>query len=217
MTTTPSHCRRIMAVLGCVAVVGLAGCATSDPVAQVEPHQLVYTPPSGKPGGMSTIRRAGSPEQWLERAAANLRDLGFTVTHNDPQGGFVVATRSIPPRDGVDCGWIVEAGASGSRELHHASEPEAAVEIYQDGKLIQAKRTTDLETRVVIVARPAGDGRTELTSRASYVVVRKTSGPREIQDVNEVIYFGSGESASFDKGTTCQPTGTLERAVLAQL
>jgi hypothetical protein len=203
-----------MILLGCVAVGGVAGCATREPV---EPVQMVYTPPSGKPGGMSTIRRNGDAGQWLERASTNLRDLGFTVTHTDPVGGFVVATRSIPPRDGVDCGWIVEAGTSGSRELHHASEPDLAVDIYEDGELIQARRSTDLDTRVVVVARQVDEERTELTSRAAYVVVRKTRGPDEIQDINEVIYFGSGESASFDKGTTCQPTGTLERAVLAQL
>ncbi len=216
MRTLP-RCRAVMILLGCVAVSGLAGCATSEPAPPVEPVQLVYTPPSGKPGGMSTIRRNGDAEQWLERASTNLRDLGFTVTHTDPVGGFVVATRSIPPRDGVDCGWIVEAGVSGSRELHHASEPDLAVDIYDDGKLVKARRSTDLDTRVVVVARQVDEERTELTSRAAYVVVRKTSGPSAVQDVNEVIYFGSGESASFDKGTTCQPTGTLERAVLAQL
>lgn len=216
MRTLPRY-RAVMALLGCVAVGALAGCSTSEPAAPVEPIQMVYTPPSGKPGGMSTIRRNGDAGEWLERASTNLRDLGFTVTHTDPAAGFVVATRSIPPRDGVDCGWIVEAGVSGSRELHHASEPDLAVEIYTDGERIEARRTTDLDTRIVVVARQVGEQRTELTSRAAYVVVRKTRGPAEVQDVNEVIYFGSGESASFDKGTTCQPTGTLERAVLAKL
>ena len=213
MRTLP-RCRAVMALLAGVAVGGLAGCATREPV---EPTQMVYTPPSGKAGGMSTIRRNGDAEQWLELASTNLRDLGFTVTHVDPIGGYVAATQSMPPRDGVDCGWIVEAGVAGSRELHDASESDLEVDIYNNGRLISAKRTTTLDTRVVIVSQQVSEERTELTSRISYTVVRKTSGPSEVQNVSEVIYFGSGESASFDKGTICQPTGTLERAVLADL
>jgi hypothetical protein len=209
--------RTVAALFACVAMGAVAGCATREASEPVEPIQMVYTPPSGEPGAMSTILRNGDAEQWLDRASTNLRNLGFTVTHVDPIGGFVAATRSMQPRDWVDCGWIVEAGATGSREMHDASESDLEVDIYNDGRLIRAKRTTALDTRVVVVARQLSDDRTELTSRVSYAVVRKTRGPGAVQNVSEVIHFGSGESASFEKGTICQPTGALERTVLADL
>ena len=191
-------------------VAGIAGCAAP------ERPELDYLPPSGQP---SADRSAFVRQQpWLVwgNILDHLQQQGARVVDLDEAAGELAVIYSGDPEPYVDCGWIVSRADD---ELEHvpAAQSEASFLRRREGEVVPVARDLRLDARMDVHVEPSGEDaivRTEST----YALLKTIRSSEAEQPLHtETISFASGQSGAFSAGTTCQPTGELERLVFEAL
>jgi hypothetical protein len=148
----------------------------------------------------------------VDQVQEALRTAGLRIGQVDERAGLVVATYTGDPSRFVDCGTIIAATDGGDARRLDAAAEGANFRRSSNRRPVLVERGLTLRARLVLQLRPEGQG-TRLTSRATYVLTKRTSldgGPARL----ETISFQSGGRAGFAKGTICQPTSALERLAL---
>jgi len=95
---------------------------------------------------------------------------------------------------------------------------EEHYEIMSRSNLYRVTRSMALEGRVNLILEEVSANVTRVTVNTRYVLTRRlvyTGVNGASTSDSDVINFGSGEKATFEGGTICQPTGALESQVLA--
>ena len=199
-----------------VALISLlAGALGACAVDASKPPRLRYAPPEGQSADAGPAA-AGQPaglvwNQLLDRLIQSPLEVDLA----DPERGIIVARYSGDPEPYVTCGWIlVERG--GELEQVPASGQASFKRVVQ-GRRLEVNRDLNLDARLVVEVKPAGDGAAvETTSNyvlTKTVVVENAAGWTQGR-AQEVVSFSSGGRGEFSKGTVCQPNGALESTVL---
>jgi hypothetical protein len=187
-------------------LAGFAGCASP------EIPELDYLPPSGQP---ATERSAFVRQQpWLVwgNILDHLQQQGVQVSIVDEPGGKLVVFYNGDPQPYVDCGWIVTYRGE---ELDRvpAAASDASFLRRRDGEVVTLERELRLDARMRVHVEPSGEDAIVRTD-STYMLTKTFSVPGAAQPFHaETVDFHSGESGAFSSGTTCQPTGELERLV----
>ena len=199
-----------------VALISLlAGALGACAVDASKPPRLRYAPPEGQSAEAGPAA-AGQPaglvwNQLLDRLIQSPLEVDLA----DPERGIIVARYSGDPEPYVTCGWIlVERG--GELEQVPASGQASFKRVVQ-GRRLEVNRDLNLDARLVVEVKPAGDGAAvETTSNyvlTKTVAVENAAGWTQGR-AQEVVSFSSGGRGEFSKGTVCQPNGALESTVL---
>ncbi len=199
-----------------LAALGLGACASEPP----PPPQVGYLAPSGPPPAARSAMIQQSRELVFGNVVDRLQQSDFTVEHLDEQAGHVVVRYSGNPEPYVDCGWIVSY-ATGELERIPAATAAASFDRRIQRDVMTLDRDLQLESRMVINLQPRGAG-TVVSPETVYVLTKTIDlspqgGGTAQGQTRETISFHTGETATFSKGTRCQPTGALERVVLDSL
>jgi hypothetical protein len=209
-------------VVAARALALLAGCAGNRVrVSGVGGPRLDYQPPGATPAGPVSVDVAEAPAEALAAVEGTMRANGLRVTLVDPRAFLVIGQYEGDPQPFVDCGAIeVLPGAKASEPPSRfpAAVPQAQVPRTIGDTRTQVVRSMRLDGRLVVTAAPSDAG-TRLTSRAYYVITLSFALPGELADAHvgprvEVMSFTSDRAGSLPAGTTCVPTGRLERLAL---
>ena len=199
-----------------VALISLlAGALGACAVDASKPPRLRYAPPEGQSAEAGPAA-AGQPaglvwNQLLDRLIQSPLEVDLA----DPERGIIVARYSGDPEPYVTCGWIlVERG--GELEQVPASGQASFKRVVQ-GRRLEVNRDLNLDARLVVEVKPAGDGAAVETT-SNYVLTKTVAVENEAGwtqgRAQEVVSFSSGGRGEFSKGTVCQPNGALESTVL---
>ena len=188
----------------------LAGCGAPPT------PELDYLPPSGEPAPNRSAFVQQRPWLVWGNIVDHLQQQGHELVELDEEaGGFVVLYSGDPERY-VDCGWIVSYEDDDLERLP-AAKSESSFRRRREGRVVTLERDLRLEARMEVQVEGAGedaivraDGTYELT---------KTIGSKGVEQPlhAQTVRFRTGGSATFSSGTTCQPTGELERMVFDAL
>ena len=199
-----------------VALISLlAGALGACAVDASKPPRLRYAPPeaqSAEAGPAAAGQPAGLVwNQLLDRLIQSPLEVDLA----DPERGIIVARYSGDPEPYVTCGWIlVERG--GELEQVPASGQASFKRVVQ-GRRLEVNRDLNLDARLVVEVKPAGDGAAVETT-SNYVLTKTVAVENEAGwtqgRAQEVVSFSSGGRGEFSKGTVCQPNGALESTVL---
>lgn len=214
-----------IAVLAGLAVA-LTSCGRTAPPPAPAPTMdappavdLVYRHPQGAPAPPLRMAVPAAGRATLQPAAAALERSGFEVGRIDDGRGMVVATYRGDPEPFVDCGGLRPADAHDA-PWRAAAAQQMEVTSPPPGGNLRTRRQMLLDARIVSQLQPDATGG-DLLTQAAYVVTRTVytldAEDRVLGTSRETIHFASGGTASFARGTTCVPTGTLERRVATLL
>jgi len=197
-----------------VALLGAGVAACAPPRAPA----LDYLPPSGAPPEDRSAVVEQQPWLVLGNILDNLQQRGLTVAEADEAAGQLVVVYSGDPEPYVDCGWIVTYGKN-ELERMPAAIAQASFARRRDGHLVDLARDLRLDARMTVRVEP--DGEAAIVRADSVYALTKTvadpSAPAPDVLHAETISFPTGQSGSFSSGTTCQPSGELERLVFDAL
>ena len=204
--------RRYAVGLGLITTA-LGGCATTS-----RPPEIGYLAPSGVPPSVRTAAIAQPRELVIGNLVDRLQQENFKVSHLDEQAGNVVVEYSGDPEPYVDCGWIVTY--TDQLERLAAASADASFDRRFQKNVVTLERDLRLDGRMAIRFDQAG-GKTLVTPEATYVLTKtidltRSDGVARGQ-TRETVSFATGDTATFSKGTVCQPNGRLERLVLDSL
>jgi hypothetical protein len=180
-----------------------------------QPPRLDYTPPNERPS-VSNPANVGQPagliwNQLLDR----LIQASLQIDLADPERGIIVARYSGDPEPYVSCGWIVVGQGDDAEQVPAVGD--ASFERMVERRRVEVNRDMNLDARLVVEVKPGGDAAAVRTG-SNYVltktVVAADRSGRQRGSAREVVSFSGGGRGKFDKGTICQPTGSLERVVL---
>ena len=180
-----------------------------------QPPRLDYAPPSERPPA-SNAANVGQPagliwNQLLDR----LIQASLQIDLADPERGIIVARYSGDPEPYVSCGWIVVGQGDEAEQVPAVGD--ASFERMVERRRVEVNRDMNLDARLVVEVKPGGDAAAVRTG-SNYVltktVVAADRSGRQRGSAREVVSFSGGGRGKFDKGTICQPTGSLERVVL---
>ena len=203
----------------------LAGAATAliaslaaGPVRAADANSFVYTPPSLTPPGTLVRHLKLPPEAALPAIVTALRGKGLRIEDSDAGRRQIVARYAGDARRYVDCGdvaMLVDGRPAVPPRRYSANRPTVRSFRLVQGKRIGLSRDFVLDARVTVRLTPHGKG-TEVTVEAIYVATRSVyhvagEGLRGILADRELISFTSSEVGRFAAGTSCVPTGHLER------
>jgi hypothetical protein len=177
--------------------------------------RLGYAPPSERPTETSSAN-VGQPagliwNQLLDR----LIQASLQIDLADPERGIIVARYSGDPEPYVTCGLIL-VGQGGDAEQIPAVG-DASFKRMVERRRLEVDRDMNLDARLVVEVKPGADEAAVRTG-SNYVLTKtvvaadRSGGQRG--SAREVVSFSGGGRGTFSKGTTCQPTGSLERVVL---
>ena len=206
-------------VVAALALALLAGCASNRVrVSGVGGPRLDYQPPGAAPAGPVSVDVSEAPGEALAAAEASMRANGLQVTLVDPRASMVVGQYEGDPQPYVDCGAVeILPGAKASEPPSRfpAAAPQAQVPRTVGTTHTQVVRSMRLDGRLVVTAIPSDTG-SRLTSHAYYVITLSFALPGDLAKADvgprvEVMSFTSDRSGSLPAGTTCVPTGRLER------
>lgn len=189
-------------------------CLLLDACATGTPANFTYIEPTSLPAPASRVVVEAPPDEAQQQIVAGLRSTPLEIASIDPEGRFIVAEYHGEPEPHVDCGTLVNVPRSGSRTI--GQEPAARGTtrlVTRDGSFTRSMR---LDGRLVARLEPMAGG-TAVRSEATYVVSKMIRRDGSDAWARETIAFSSGARGTFPKGTTCQPTGALERVMLAAL
>lgn len=196
--------------LAVVLAASLGGCGSPRPPA------LDYLPPSGNPAATPSAVVRQPP--WLVWSSIldHLEQRGLSVGELDEATGEMVVRYAGDPEPYVDCGWIVTYRKD-ELERTPAASAEASFLRRRNGEVVTVERDLRLDARMSVLVEP--DGEAAVVRTESVYALTKTIAPEATDEAlhAETISFRSGESGVFSSGTTCQPTGDLERLVLDAL
>lgn len=204
---------KVWAVL---AVFALAGCASSGPLEDM----VGYVPPTSLPAQPKRTLVAEERGRVWDQLVDVLEESAFEIDHIDEAQSLLVARYSGDPEPYIDCGSIVThqngtlgqiAGSATAVELNYELERKPVI----------LNRALNLDSRIIIRLSDQGSGGTVIQTDITYVVTKTVdvadpSG--ETKEGNrETVSFEAGNRGEFSKGTTCQPNGSLDLAVLQSL
>jgi hypothetical protein len=196
--------------LAVVLAVSLGGCSSP------RPPTLDYLPPSGNPAAKRSAVVRQPP--WLVWSSIldHLEQRGLPAGELDEATGEMVVQYAGDPEPYVDCGWIV-AYRKDELDRTPAAIAEASFLRRHGGEVVTVERDLRLDARMSVLVEP--DGEAAVVRTESVYALTKTIAPQATDEAlhAETISFRSGESGAFSSGTTCQPTGDLERLVLDAL
>lgn len=190
---------------------------TTTPISEAVPSGLTYVAP------ITPIARAESalvdspPAAVLAAVRRRLEAERFTVAYSERED-VVVATHRGHAEPYVDCGtiFVFERGMNAPPTRIPAVAEQATIAAVPGQPIPPAERAMRLDARVTVQVAPEGR-RTRVTSRADYILTKLVTLQGRPGPQREVIAFSSGTEGKFGKGTTCRPTGMLERLPLAGL
>jgi hypothetical protein len=198
-------------------ITALAGCGTSSSPAPAP--EIDYLSPGGLPPVERSAFVAQPPFLLFGNLLDRLQQDSLKVTKYDEDAGYLVAEYSGDPEPFVNCGWIVTYG-TGALERVSASSARSQFVREVDDRQVTLDRQLRLDGRLVVRLDPDA-GSTVVRTDATYVVTKIVaalgSNGNVIGRDTETVSFNTGETGTFEKGTTCQPTGRLERVVLDSL
>ncbi len=177
--------------------------------------RLGYAPPNERPTETSSAN-VGQPagliwNQLLDR----LIQASLQVDLADPERGIIVARYSGDPEPYVTCGLILVGQGDDAEQVPAVGD--ANFNRMVDRHRLEVTRDMNLDARLVVEVKPGAEDAAVRTG-SNYVLTKtvvaadRSGGQRG--SAREVVSFSGGGRATFDKGTTCQPTGALERVVL---
>ncbi|HEX2527557.1 MAG TPA: hypothetical protein VHL31_14835 [Geminicoccus sp.] len=209
MTTCARH-RRFLVVLA-------AALFWVPAQAQQRPKVLTYVKPAGRASLPIDLTVALPPDKVLERIRSNLKRAGLSLVATTTSG-VVAATYSGKATPWIDCGWIFsfEQGQRASPKRVGGAAERATIAVRRGDQTLQLERRVTLDGFLAVQVEPVGNNNTRVTGHATYVVTRSLSAENG-EDEQRMIDFRSGETGSFEKGTTCLPTGQFERLVIQGL
>jgi hypothetical protein len=177
--------------------------------------ELDYVPPSGEPASDRSAFVQQRPWLVWGNIVDHLQQQGHRLADLDEQAGRFVILYSGDPEPYVDCGWIVTYEKEDLERLP-AARSDASFRRRRDGRVVTLERDLRLEARVEVQVEGSGEDAVVRTD-GTYVLT-KTIGNDAGQPLHtQTVRFRTGESATFSSGTTCQPTGELERLVFDAL
>lgn len=194
-----------------LVVLALAAAVASAPLsAQQRTKVLTYVKPAGRPSLPIDVVVPLPPSKVLDRIRANLERAGLQIVGTSG-ADVVAATYSGKATPWIDCGWIFsfEQGQRSSPKRVGGAAERATIVVRRGEQTLQVERRVTLDGLLAVRVEPQGDG-AHVTGGATYVVSRAVSAANG-EDELSMIDFQSGETGSFEKGTTCLPTGQFER------
>jgi len=197
---------------GPAAVTPAAVTPTAGNPAQPNSSKLAYKAPDAAPlPGQSTIIQ-GRQRSILRSIRDKLKQEGFKVTKFDPEQGVLQARIDSRPDKFVDCGWV---GGSLVKERGGmpAASPRIGTKVDWGEGFSVSQRRLDGEAMLTVTTEWVSSEETRVNTNAAFVLLKwEMNGDGDPLN-QEVIYFGSGQSAKFAKGTRCQSNGWLETMV----
>jgi hypothetical protein len=198
-----------------IALLGAAmACAVLLPAQaqQQRPKVLTYVKPAGRASLPINQTVALPQDKVIERIRANLSRAGLQLVPTKSPD-VVAATYSGKATPWIDCGWIFsfEQGQRASPKRVGGAAERATIAVRRGDQTFHLERRVSLDGLLAVQVQPAGSG-THITGHATYVVTRTVTAETG-EDELTMIDFDSGETGSFEKGTTCLPTGQFERLV----
>ncbi|MEZ5826630.1 MAG: hypothetical protein R3C97_18435, partial [Geminicoccaceae bacterium] len=172
-----------------------------------------YRSPSVSPALPAREVVRGSESASIRGAVADIERMGFQIETIDEGNGILTAIYLGDAERYVDCGQM-RLGDEGT--FQPASAARLSFRAFPDQPSWLALRQMRLDAR--LVARTRSDGiDTRLNAMAAYVLTRTVDTLNNegavLGTVRETVSFETGGVGRFDNGTTCHPTGELERAV----
>ena len=195
----------------------VVGCTPSKPLPLKD--MVGYVPPTSLPApAKRTLVRDDIESTWahlvdfLERSS-------FEIETADRAKNLLVARYSGNPEPYIDCGSIVTheggilsqiTGSTQTANLNYELESEPVI----------LDRTLNLDSRIIVTLTDQSPD-TVINTDTTYVVTKTidiVSKSGEVTQGNrETISFNAGGRSEFSKGTSCQPNGFLDLAVLESI
>ncbi|MCB9944914.1 MAG: hypothetical protein H6851_15000 [Geminicoccaceae bacterium] len=204
---------QIPRITALAATASLALLVTSCGRQSADIDVVDYRPPSTAPGLPARETVQGSEAAAIQGAASDIERLGFHVESVDLENGLLTADYLGDAERYVDCG-SMRLGNEGV--YLPASSPRMNLNAFPDQPSWLALRQMRLDARLVARTRTVGYD-TQLNATAVYVLTRTVdtlgNDGAVLGTVRETISFETGGVGRFDNGTTCHPTGELERTV----
>lgn len=200
-----------------------AGPATPAPLpattqrSEAVPSGLTYVAPVTPIARAETALVDSPPAAVVAAVRKRLEAERFTVAFSERED-VVVATFRGNADPFVDCGtiFVFERGMNAPPKRVPAVAEQAVIAAVPGQDLPRAERAMRLDARVTVQVVPEGR-RARVTSRADYVLTKLVTLEGRPGPQREITAFSSGAEGKFGKGTTCRPTGLLERLPLAGL
>jgi hypothetical protein len=189
----------------------------STPISEAVPSGLTYVAPITPIARAETVLVDSSPAAVLAAVRQRLEAERFTVAYSERED-VVVATHRGNAEPYVDCGtiFVFERGMNAPPTRIPAVAEQATITAVPGQAIPRAERAMRLDARVTVQVVPEA-GRARVTSRADYILTKLVTLAGRPGPQREVVAFSSGAEGKFGKGTTCRPTGMLERLPLAGL
>ena len=200
-------------LLGAVLALGLTVALPARPDAQNKPPKVLsYVKPAGRPAPPIDLAVGLTPDKAVARIRRNFERAGLTLLP-DAGDGTVAATYRGKGPPWIDCGWIFsfENGPKAPPKRYGGAAAESKILVKRDGVVTRSVRRIRLDGLIAAKVVPEGTG-SRVLGHATYVVTRSVADDGDSPVVTR-IDFRSGETGSFEKGTTCLPTGQFERLI----
>jgi hypothetical protein len=203
---------RLPAVL---TVLMIAGCSTPATLKDM----VGYVPPTSLPAEPKRTLVAEEKGLVWSQLVSLLEASAFEVDLADESKSLIVARYSGDPEPFIDCGSIVthQSGALGQIA---GSAPSVQLSYELEQEPVVLDRTLNLDSRIIIRLADQPQG-TVIQTDTTYVVTKivdVVDGSGNVRDGSrETISFKAGNRGEFSKGTSCQPNGSLDLAVLKSL
>ena len=199
------------------AVPAPAPVPATTQISAAVPSGLTYVAPITPIARAESALVDSSPAAVLATVRKRLEAERFTVAYSERED-VVVATHRGDADPYVDCGtiFVFERGMNAPPTRIPAAAEQATISAVPGQPIPRAERAMRLDARVTVQVAPEGR-RARVTSRADYVLTKLVTLEGRPGPQREVVAFASGAEGKFGKGTTCRPTGLLERLPLAGL
>ncbi len=201
-------------LIGSVAVLAVWLCVPL--AAQERPKVLTYVKPAGRPSLPIDLTVGLPPDKVRDRIRLNLERAGLSIMKTADEN-VVAATYSGRATPWIDCGWIFsfEQGQRASPKRVGGAAENATILVRRGDRDLRMQRQVTLDGLLAVSVEPTGEG-SRVAGRATYVVTRRVIAENGESEIS-MIDFRSGETGTFEKGTTCLPTGQFERIVTQEL
>lgn len=197
------------------AALVAASCSSSAPLKDM----VGYVPPTSLPAQPKRTLVAEERERVWSRLVNFFQSSAFEIEHIDQKESLLVARYSGNPYPYIDCGSIV-THQDGALDQIAGSASAIALQYKIDGESVVLNRLLSLDSRIIISLADQLQG-TVIETDTTYIVTKmvdvvdRSGGIKE--GSRETVSFEAGNRGEFSKGTTCQPNGALDLAVLQSL
>jgi len=191
----------------------LSGCA----------GKVEYFNPKGTPPTDNSITLHQSKDEIWKKIIPALGKEFFVINNLDKDSGLINLSYSGDPEKYIDCGRIVSyvSNARGERTYDFpASKANQEYETLENGAYFHVKRKMSLDGRINLIIEEKQGDQCIASVNTKYIVTKTImllNATGRYQTISDTVSFNSGQWATFDGGTTCQPNGKLEGTLLSLL